>query len=78
MKIGEFLGIFGLMSLIHIITDLLRRYSLHIEDQGKSNTVGSRMLSLVVMIMYINPYTAFFFFLQYQDYKRAARLERED
>ena len=75
---GNFLGIFGLLSLLYLISTLLRHYSFHLEKIGENGALGWVVSGISVILLYFNPVGILFYFLQKKDIDRAIQFAKAD
>lgn len=75
---GNFLGIFGLLSLLYLISTLLRHYSFHLEKIGENGALGWVVSGISTILLYFNPVALLFYYLERTDIERAVQLTKED
>ena len=70
---GKFTAIFGLLSLLYLVADLLRRYCLHLEESGNSSAAEWLISGISAILFYLNPVGLLFYTLQKKDIERAVQ-----
>ena len=75
---GKFISIYGLMSFLYLIGDILRRYCLHLESSGDSSAAEWLFSGISAILLYLNPVGLLFYTLQKKDIERAVQFSKKE
>ena len=75
---GKFISIYGLLSFLYLVADLLRRYCLHLEESGNSSAVERLFSGISAILFYLNPVGLLFYTLQKKDIERAVQFSKNE
>ncbi len=75
---GKFISIYGMLSFLYLIGDILRRYCLHLESSGDSTAEEWLISGISAILLYLNPIGLLFYTLQKKDIERAVQFSKKE